>query len=68
MCTKQERAIQQGIDGVKRLLISGDTNTAITKTKEMFEDLAASNVSNENLNIQKLRIMLGTCLRFQYAL
>ena len=68
LCTEQERATQQGIEEVKRLLESGDTNKAITRTKEMFKDLTASNVSNENLNIQKLRIMLGICLRFQYAL
>ena len=68
LSTDQEAAIKQGIEGVQRLLVSGDPITAISKTKEMFENLTAANVSDDNLNIEKLGIMLGTCLRFQYAL
>ena len=66
-CEEQDIAMQQGTEEVKKLLISGDTNTAIIKTKEMFKELATQNVCEENVIIHKLRIILGICLRIQYS-
>jgi hypothetical protein len=65
---EQKETLELGTAGVKELLATGDTSTAITKTKEMFKQLTETNVSDVNPSIQRLKIMLGTCLRVRYSL
>ena len=73
LCAQQKETLELGTAGVKELLATGDTSTAITKTKDMFKELIESNVSDVNpsiviTTIQRLKIMLGTGLRIQYSL
>ena len=66
--SEDDMAMHNRTASVLSVLLSGDTSTAINMTKEMYKDLAAANIPDENQNVQKLRIILGTCLRIQYAL